>query len=127
MKNVVMGSIDKVFSYVDDPAHSDEIKRASFEAALDGIRSGEMTYKGDVILPMIEQEMRDSLQRFQGMSAEEEGRLLSLSEEQRRIIMDNDRKAKNEFLSAAPHITHGAVKMHDKYKNYVQMAQASAK
>jgi len=127
MKSVVQGSIDKVFSYVDDPIHSSEIKRSSFESALAGIRSGEMTYAGDTILPMIETEMKDKLQRFQGMTIQEEGALLSLSEEQKRIVGDNDRKMKQEFLTAAPHITHGAVKMHDKYKSYLQMASASSK
>lgn len=127
MRNVVQGSIDKVFSYVDDPSHSEEIKRSSFEAALDGIRTGQMTYKHDIILPKIEAEMRERLQRFQGMSAAEESALLSLSEEQKRIVADNDRKAKNEFLATPPHITHGAVKMHDKYKSYVQMATASSR
>lgn len=110
MKNVVQGSIDQVFNYVEDPAHAKEIKRSSFESALDGIRSGEMTYKGDVILPMIENEMKTRLERFNGMSKEDEAALLSLSEEQKQIVGNNDRKAKNEFLAAPPHITHGAVK-----------------
>lgn len=98
MRSVVQGSIDKVFSYVDDPSHTAEIKRSSFESALIGIRSGQMTYENDIILPMIESEMKERLQRFQGMSKEEEGTLLSLTEEQRRILADNDRKMKTEFL-----------------------------
>lgn len=61
MRSVVQGSIDKVFSYVVDPTHAEEIRRSSFVSALDGIRSGEMTYKGDIILPMIEAEMKDRL------------------------------------------------------------------
>jgi hypothetical protein len=40
-----------------------------------------MTYKKDAILPMIEAEMKDRLDRFHGLSAEEEGRLLSLTED----------------------------------------------
>jgi hypothetical protein len=64
MRNVVQGSIEKVFSYVEDPSHAAEIKRSSFESALAGIRSGQMTYQNDVILPMIESEMRERLQRF---------------------------------------------------------------
>jgi len=69
MKNVISGSIDKVFEYVNDPSHADEIKRASFQAALSGIRSGKMTYEGDIILPKIEAEMSERLQKFQGMSS----------------------------------------------------------
>jgi hypothetical protein len=115
MRNVVQGSIDKVFSYVDDASHADEIKRSSFESALDGIRTGEMTYKNDIILPMIETEMKSRLERFNGMTAAEEGALLSLSESQKKIVGDNDRKAKNEFLATPPHIGHGTVKANEKY------------
>jgi hypothetical protein len=86
-----------------------------------------MTYSKDIILPMIEVEMKERLQKFKGMSKEEEGKLLSLTDEQRKIIADNDKKLKSEFLAAAPHITHGAVKMHDKYKSYVAMAAASSR
>jgi len=86
-----------------------------------------MIYKNDIILPMIEEEMKDRLQRFQGMSADEEAALLSLSAEQKKIVADNDGKAKQEFLAAPPHIAHGAVKMNEKYKSYVQMATASSR
>ena len=86
-----------------------------------------MTYSNDIILPKIEAEMKERLQKFQGMSAEEESALLSLSEEQKKIVADNDKKAKGEFLATPPHITHGAVKMHEKYKSYVQMATASSR
>lgn len=127
MRAVVQGSLDKVMGYVNDPAHSAEIQRASFESALDGIRSGEMTYKQDVILPMLEAEMTERLQRFRGMTKEEESAMLSLSDEQKKIVGENDRKIKNEFLATAPHITHGSVKNHDKYKSYMQMVQTATR
>jgi len=86
-----------------------------------------MTYKEDMILPMIEEEMKERLQKFQGLSAAEESKLLSLSSEQKAIIAENDRKAKNEFLSQAPAISHGTVKNSDKYKGYMNMVSASTK
>ena len=54
MREIALGSVDTVMQRVQDPAHSEAITRASFEAALDGIRSGQMTYSNDAILPMIE-------------------------------------------------------------------------
>ena len=63
-----MGSVDTVLGRVADPEHSGDIKRASFESALDGIRTGAMTYSEDAILPMIEQEMASRLGAFQGLS-----------------------------------------------------------
>jgi len=64
MKNIVDDSVRTVFSAVEDPAHGDEIRRASFQSALNGIRSGVMTYEGDPILPMIQGEIAQRLERF---------------------------------------------------------------
>jgi len=76
MRNVVLGSVTKVLNQVDDPKFSVQIKRASFLSALDGIKSGKMTYKDDTILPMIEVEMQERLAKFKGMTKEEESKLL---------------------------------------------------
>ena len=72
MREIAEGSVNKVMDMVDDPEHSDRIKRASFMSALDGIRTGIMTYKDDAILPAIEEEMSARLIKFQGLSKEEE-------------------------------------------------------
>lgn len=61
------------------------------------------------------------------MTKAEEGALLSLSVEQKKIVGDNDRKLKNEYLAAAPHITHGSVKLNEKYMQYMTMVQAATK
>jgi len=127
MRQVAIGALDSVLSKVDHPEHAAKIKRASFLAALDGIRTGAMTYNGDAVLPMIEKEMTDRLTRFKGMSKEEEGKLLSLSAEQRKIVAENDRKMKNEFLAAAPAVSHGTLKMTDAYKSYMQMVHSATK
>jgi hypothetical protein len=52
------------------------------------------------------------------LSAEEESKLLSLTKDQRRIIAENDRKSKNEYLTQAPNINHPTVKSHEKYKSF---------
>jgi len=57
MRDIAIGSVDSVFAKVTSAEHSEEIIRGSFESALDGIRSGLMTYKHDKLLPMIEAEM----------------------------------------------------------------------
>lgn len=121
MREIAVGSVDKVFTMVDDPAHSADFKRSAFLSALDGIRTGQMTYKEDAILPAIEAEMASRLEKFRGLSKEEEVALFALSDTQRRTLAENDKKLKNEFLQQAPGITHGAVKMHDKYKHYMKM------
>lgn len=86
-----------------------------------------MTYEGDLLLPMIQDEMQQRLTRFQGLSAEEESALLSLNADQRAIVSENDRKAKNEFLGQAPMLTHGTLKETDTYKDYMAMVSAATK
>jgi rRNA-processing protein FCF1 len=82
-----------------------------------------MTYEGDVILPMIQKEIAERLTKFDGMTKEEESIMLALTAAQKDIVVNNDRKLKNEFLGAAPPISHGTVKETSKYKSYVAMAK----
>ena len=70
MKEIAVGSVDKVFAMVESPEHKESIKRASFLSALDGIRTGVMTYKEDALLPAIEAEMASRLEKFKGMTKE---------------------------------------------------------
>ena len=86
-----------------------------------------MSYKGDIILPMIEEEMATRLENFKGLSNEEESALLALTKEQQKLVADNDRKLREEFLTKAPAINHGVVKMHEKYKNYMSLVQSVKK
>jgi hypothetical protein len=125
MRGIVDDSVKTVFERVNDPAHQESIRRSSFEAALNGIRSGLMTYEGDQILPMIQGEIASRLTKFQGLSKAEESALLALSNDQKQIVIDNDKKLKNEFLGAAPAINHGTVKETAKFKSYVAMAKSA--
>jgi len=70
MREIAVGSVDKVLAMVENPEYSSGIKRASFVSALDGIRTGQMTYKEDPILPAIESEMTTRLEKFRGMTKE---------------------------------------------------------
>jgi hypothetical protein len=125
MREIAVGSMEEVLARLDDPAHTADIKRGSFQSALDGLRTGNMTYSGDVLLPMIETEMANRLTKFQGMSAAEESALLSLSASQKASVAENDRKLKGEFLGAAPAISHGTVKNTDAYQSYLTMVSAA--
>ena len=127
LKDIAVGSVDKVFALLDDPTHAATIQRSAFESALDGIKDGVMTYKGDAVLPLIEAEMNAKLAAFKGLTAAEEGALLSLTDQQKHLVAENDKKLKNEFLGAAPAINHGGLKMSDQYKNYVTVAHSATK
>lgn len=98
MREIAVGSVEKVLAMVENPEHSQGIKRASFLSALDGIRTGVMTYKDDPILPAIEAEMSSRLEKFKGLTKEQETELFALTEEQRKTLAENDKRMKNEFL-----------------------------
>ena len=47
-----------------------------------------MQYQGDAILPLLKEEISKRTQEFKGLSAEEEGKLLSLTADQKRMVAD---------------------------------------
>jgi hypothetical protein len=75
-----------------NPSKRTEIQEQAFKDALDGIREGQMTYKHDPLLPILQGEMNSRISHFKGLSKEEESKLLSLTANQKRIISDQDRK-----------------------------------
>jgi len=80
LKNIAVGSVDKVFALLEDPEQAARIQRSAFVSALDGIKDGVMTYKGDAVLPLIEAEMNEKLKKFGDLTAAEESALLSLTD-----------------------------------------------
>ena len=50
---------------------SQEILDAAFEAALNGVREGKMSYKGDRVLPHVVGKIRSEVGKFKSLSAEE--------------------------------------------------------
>ena len=82
-----------------DPKAAAAIKEGSFKSALAGIRSGTMTYANDPILPILQEEINARSAELQGLSAEKESEMLSLTANQQRIISDADKQARNEVLS----------------------------
>jgi hypothetical protein len=99
LKQIATGSLDVINKSLSDPSKRRDIEEAAFQSALKGIRSGQMAYESDPLLPILQDEMNRRITQFKGLSKEEEGKLLSLTADQRRIIADQDRKAKNEYLA----------------------------
>jgi len=52
------------------------------------------------------------------LNAEEEGKLLSLTADQKKLIADQDKRDKAAFLGQAPNIPNPGVKTHPKYLAY---------
>lgn len=112
-------SFAKVTEALNDPAKKAEIHGAAFESALQGIRDGVMTYKNDPLLPILQNEVANRTAAYAHMTADEESKLLSLSDANKKVLAATDRRAKDEFLQSAPSINHAGVRMHEKYQSYV--------
>jgi hypothetical protein len=57
-----------------------------------------MEFVNDPILPILTEEINRRSAEFANLSPEEESKLLSLTVDQKRIVSDMDKKAKQEFL-----------------------------
>lgn len=126
MNSISSTSMKKVNDALDNPEERARILEQSFESALIGIRSGKMEYVNDPILPILTDEINRKSAEFKGLSPAEESKLLSLTADQKRIVSDNDKKAKAEFLHTAPSLNNPGLKSNSKFKAYVQSVGAGA-
>lgn len=126
MNSIVSNAVSKVNSALEDPQQRERILQASFESALIGIRTGKMEYVNDPILPILTEEINRRTAEFKSLTPAQEGKLLALTADQKRVIADNDRKAKEEYLTSMPQISNPGVKMNPKFKAYVQSIGAAA-
>jgi hypothetical protein len=88
LRDIVLGSFDKVQSSLKDEVSKKEIQRQAFQAALSGIQSGVMKYDSDPLLPILQNEMQSRIAHFKGLTPEDESKLLSLTQDQKRVIAD---------------------------------------
>jgi hypothetical protein len=98
LSGIGSAAIEKMQAALNDPEQKAAINEAAFQSALDGISSGTMSYKGDPLLPIVQEEVQNRTAAFANLSAEDESNLMSLTSDHKRIIADNDKKSKVEFL-----------------------------
>ena len=119
------GALNKVQSALDDPTERAQIDEQMFQSALAGIRKGVMEYDNDPLLPILSNEINSRTEAYKGLSAEEESKLLSLTAEQKRIITENDKATKTEFLSQVPKLGHPSLKASEKYVQFTNAIGAA--
>jgi len=91
-------AVAKMNAAIADPEQKDAINEAAFQSALHGISSGSMSYQGDPLLPIVQEEVQNRTAAYANLSAAEESKMMSLTADHKRIIADNDKKSKKEFL-----------------------------
>ncbi len=68
----------------------ESVIEASFQSALDGIKSGSMDYKNDVVLPLILEKIKAEVGKIRNLSAAEQKKLVTLSEAQLQQLRSMD-------------------------------------
>lgn len=123
LKNLISGitgdSFEKVKDQLADPATRAVIEDQFFESALAGLRKGVMEYENDPLLPILQQEINNRTAQYANLSAAEEQSLLMLNAQQKKVILESDKSAKEAYLAKQPAISNAGVKSHDKFKAYV--------
>jgi len=119
IREITDDALKVVFKRLEDPNIMQQIRRKSFESALDGLKSGKMTYANDSILPMIVEEVRKRTEDLKKLSPEEENKIFELNKDQRKIVAEMDHRAKIDYLSRTPEVASPSVKNAEVYKNIV--------
>jgi len=111
-------SLNSVLATISDQTKNKEIIESSFEGALDGLRKGKMTYTGDKVIPMYLKEVAKRSENLVKLSPDEENKKFSLTDSQRKYLMETDRMAQNEYLTRLPDIS-TALKNTEVYQNII--------
>jgi len=110
-------AMQTVLKLVESAEGKKSLHEASFKSALGGLKSGKMSYEGDVLLPLFLSEIRNGLEPLSKLSKEEEDTLFSLRPEQKKMLIENDNRAKIQYLANPPDVSSGTVKNTEAYKN----------
>jgi len=76
LEGIGKSALSKVNEALADPVQSKVIKEGAFKAAIAGIRDGSMTYKGDPLLPILQEEIQARTTEYGSLSPEAESKLL---------------------------------------------------
>lgn len=95
----VVNSLDKAYA-----ENKPKIEKAMFELALKGLEQNKMDYSTDPLLPFVTESINKSVKEFEGLSKEQQKKLLSLTEDQIQSIRNADARARDEFLTSEPKI-----------------------
>jgi hypothetical protein len=126
LNSISKSALAKVNSALSDEASSRAIKDAAFQSALTGLRDGVMTYKGDPLMPILTEEINSKVSSFKKLSAQDETKMISLNDAQKKAVVDSDKRDKQAYLSVVPNINHPSIKSHPKFTSFLETIKASS-
>lgn len=124
IKEVTESALKDLSEFVSDPKRKEELHKSSFETALKGLSKGEMNYENDIVLPYFVNQFSAKSNALKKLTLEEETAMFALSKDQKKFVVDNDKRAKLDYLSQAPNVSSAGVKNSKEYKAIVERMKA---
>jgi hypothetical protein len=119
LAEITENSLNKVLEKINDPSQNQDIIDSSFESAIEGLKNGKMEYKGDKVVPLFTQELKNQSKHLENLTPEEEDKLFSLTKEQRKYVAAIDNRAKVDYLSKVPEVS-TILKSTEVYENIIK-------
>lgn len=118
-------ALNKALAKIKDNTQNKEILDASFESALVGLSKGVMQYENDRVLPLFLEELKQLTQPILNLTPEQENKKFSLTNDQKKYLMDLDKRARQDYLTKEPEVS-TAIKNSPTYKTIVERIKAKA-
>jgi hypothetical protein len=80
-----------------------------------------MDYQNDIVLPTLIEKIKVKTAHLKKLTHEEEGKLLSLTNQQKEIITKADKVLKEEYITSPPVVHSPSLKSHNKYKSFTDL------
>eukprot|EP00331_Platyophrya_macrostoma_P008522 CAMPEP_0176430664 /NCGR_PEP_ID=MMETSP0127-20121128/14378_1 /TAXON_ID=938130 /ORGANISM="Platyophrya macrostoma, Strain WH" /LENGTH=383 /DNA_ID=CAMNT_0017812577 /DNA_START=37 /DNA_END=1188 /DNA_ORIENTATION=+ len=115
LQNIITEATAEIDKALEGP-QKEEIQNQMLESAIRGLAKGYMDYEGDPILPLVQKVIRRNVEKFTKLSAEEQKKLLSLTDAQLSTLKQMDKRAKEEYLHTEPKGLDASLKQYDVVK-----------
>ena len=77
-------------------------------------------------MPILTSEINAKVNAYKLLTPAEETKILSLKDDQKKVIIDGDKREKQSYLAAVPNINHPSIKSHPKFVAFTESVKASA-
>ncbi len=119
IKELIEESMKTVFQRVETEQGRKSLHDAGFQSALQGLKTGQMTYQNDPLLPLFVNEVQSRITPLKNLSPADENKLFALSADQKRQVAEEDHRQKIEYLARPPDVSSASVKNSDTYKGII--------
>ena len=116
IREILEESLKALLTKINDNAFRRSLHNGAFKSALEGLRTSNMSYQGDPLIPLLLEEIKLRSEPLTRLTKEEENRMYALTTEQKRFLAESDNRAKIDYLTKPPEVSSASVKNSEIYK-----------